>query len=222
MTKQILNQLWQVGGPGHTGTNDAAAYLVRMGNSAALVDAGCGQHHDRLVDNIAQCLGDMASLDYLLLTHCHYDHSGGAEAVRTSFGCQLVAHTLDADFLEAGDSEVTAASWYGEVMAPLRIDVRLEGAENTIAVGNGTITAIHWPGHSPGSLVFTTQLENRRVLFGQDVHGPIHPSLRSDAHQYQASLKKLLKLDADLLLEGHFGIFTGKEAVAEFIRSFIV
>lgn len=222
MTKQILKQLWQVGGPGHTDANDAASYLVRIGNSAALVDAGCGHQHDRLVANITQCLGNTVSLDYLLLTHCHYDHTGGAGAIREAFGCRLVAHTLDAAFLEAGDSAVTAASWYGEAMAPLRIDLKLDGAENTISVGDGTITAIHWPGHSPGSLVFTTQLENRLVLFGQDVHGPIHPSLRSDAHQYQASLEKLLQLGADVLLEGHFGIFTGRDAVAEFIRSFMI
>jgi len=38
---------------------------------------------------------------------------------------------------------------------------------------------------------------------------------------YQVSLQKLLDLDADLLLEGHFGIYRGREQVLEFIRSFI-
>ena len=59
------------------------------------------------------------------------------------------------------------------------------------------------------------------MLFGQDVHGPIHPALLSDEEQYQESLEMLLSLDADLLLEGHFGIFRTKEDVREFIRSFM-
>jgi glyoxylase-like metal-dependent hydrolase (beta-lactamase superfamily II) len=88
-------------------------------------------------------------------------------------------------------------------------------------VGDGVITAHHWPGHSPGSLVYTTQMDGKTVLFGQDVHGPLHPSLLSDQVAYQRSLKKLLSLDADILCEGHFGTYRGKEAVRKFIGSFV-
>ena len=69
--------------------------------------------------------------------------------------------------------------------------------------------------------MYTTDIDDELVLFGQDVHGPIHPALLSDEKQYQASLAKLLALDADLLLEGHFGIFRTKEKVREFIQSFM-
>ncbi|CAD7847945.1 MAG: hypothetical protein [Olavius algarvensis Delta 4 endosymbiont] len=82
--------------------------------------------------------------------------------------------------------------------------------------------ALHWPGHSPGSMVLTTRLGAELVLFGQDVHGPIHPSLLSDMADYQVSLQALLDLDADLLLEGHYGIIEGRDAVSEFIRSFML
>jgi glyoxylase-like metal-dependent hydrolase (beta-lactamase superfamily II) len=131
-----------------------------------------------------------------------------------------VAHALDAVFLESGDSEVTAASWYGTRMKPLSVDIKLKGEKNIIEIGSGRMTAIHWPGHSPGSMVLTTRIDDRLVLFGQDVHGPIHPALLSDEAAYQASLKKLLDLDADLLLEGHFGVYRGKDSVRKFISSF--
>ncbi|MBM3302144.1 MAG: MBL fold metallo-hydrolase, partial [Deltaproteobacteria bacterium] len=101
------------------------------------------------------------------------------------------------------------------------IDIKLQGEKSTLPVGNGSVTAIHWPGHSPGSVVYTTLIGGELVLFGQDVHGPIHPALLSDEKEYQASLAKLLDLDADLLLEGHFGIFYTKEDVREFIQSFV-
>lgn len=88
-------------------------------------------------------------------------------------------------------------------------------------MSDGRVKAIHCPGHSPGSVVFTTNIDGKLVLFGQDVHGPIHPALLSDEKQYQASLTKLAALNADLLLEGHFGVFRTKEEVREFIGSFM-
>lgn len=220
MSKKIKDNLWQVGGSGLTDSADAAIYLIRFGDKAALIDAGCGQGHSRLRKNIAECLRPTDQLEYLLLTHCHFDHTGGAEAVRNEFGCRIVAHELDAVYLESGDSEVTAASWYGARFKPLTVDIKLRGDESTLEIGSGSVKAIHWPGHSPGSVVYTAHLEGQLVLFGQDVHGPIHPALISDEDQYQASLTKLEALDADILLEGHFGIFRTKKDVREFIQSF--
>jgi glyoxylase-like metal-dependent hydrolase (beta-lactamase superfamily II) len=221
MSRKILHHLWQVGGEGLTAPGDAAIYLVRFGDRAALIDAGCGGAHARLAANIDNCLAGHARLSHLLLTHCHFDHCGGAEAVRQTYGCKIVAHALDAAFLEAGDSEVTAASWYGARMDPLPVDIKLDRQETRIAIGSGFLTARHWPGHSPGSLIYHTNVDDQLVLFGQDVHGPVHPALRSDPHRYQESLKWMLELDADLLLEGHFGIIEGKPAVRRFIRSYL-
>lgn len=221
MSKKIAQNLWQVGGSGLTDPADAAIYLVRFGDKAALIDSGCGHGHSLLKKHVAACLAPGDRIEYLLLTHCHFDHTGGAEAVRKEFGCRIVAHELDAVYLESGDDQVTAASWYGSRFQPLLIDVKLQGEESTIPIGNGTVKAIHWPGHSPGSVVYTTMLDNRLVLFGQDVHGPIHPALLSDAQQYQMSLAKLAALDADILLEGHFGIFRTRQEVREFIESFV-
>lgn len=221
MSRRIQNNLWQVGGGGLTDPADAAVYLISFGNKAALVDAGCGQGHSRLKKNITECLPSDVELEYLLLTHCHFDHTGGAAAVRNEFGCRIVAHELDAVYLEAGDGDVTAASWYGARLEPLTVDIKLQGEKSTLTIGSGVVTAVHWPGHSPGSVVYTTHIDGQTVLFGQDVHGPIHPALLSDEKQYQASLAKLLDLKADLLLEGHYGIFWTKEDTREFIQSFI-
>ncbi len=221
MSETIKSDLHQVGGGRLTDPADAAIYLVRFGDGAALIDAGCGKGHSLLKRNIADCLPPEVQIEYLLLTHCHFDHAGGAAAVRDEYGCRIVAHELDAVYLESGDSEVTAASWYGARFPPLTVDIKLQGDESTLTIGNGSVTAIHRPGHSPGSVVYTTDLDGDLVLFGQDVHGPIHPALLSDENQYQDSLAKLLALEADLLLEGHYGIFRTRDEVREFIQSFM-
>ncbi|MGO8881314.1 MAG: MBL fold metallo-hydrolase [Desulfomonilaceae bacterium] len=218
MTIRIRNNLWQVGGNGLTDPSDAAIYLVRFGDIAALIDAGSGRGQGQLRKNIAECLESNVQLEYLLLTHCHFDHTGGAKAVRDEYGCRIVAHELDAIYLESGDNRVTGASWYGATLEPFTIDTKLQGQETNLSIGSGAIKAIHSPGHSPGSVVYTTEIDGELILFGQDIHGPIHSELLSDEKQYLDSLGRLLDLNADVLLEGHFGVIETKKEVREFIE----
>jgi glyoxylase-like metal-dependent hydrolase (beta-lactamase superfamily II) len=215
---RICDSLWQVGGMELTDPSDAAAYLVRFGDKAALIDAGTGRNHPRLVKNIAECLGPDVLLEYLLLTHCHFDHTGGARAVRDEYGCRIAAHELDAIYLASGDNRVTGAVRYGASLEPFAVDIVLRGQESSLSIGNGTITAIHCPGHSPGSVAYATELGGRIILFGQDIHGPLHSEYLSDEKQYVNSLGRLLDLGADILLEGHFGPIEPKQEVRAFIE----
>jgi glyoxylase-like metal-dependent hydrolase (beta-lactamase superfamily II) len=221
MIARITSEIFQVGGVEYTSPEDAAIYLIHFNGHAALVDAGCGTAIERLHDNIAECGVDPKTIEYLLITHCHFDHTGGAAAVRSHTGCRTVAHALDAPYLEKGDNKVTAAEWYGSRIESFPVDMKLSEPEVEIALGGKTITAIHTPGHSPGSVVYLTQSDGFKVLFGQDVHGPLATALKSNREDYSESLKKLIALNADILCEGHFGIYRGKETIEKFIRSFL-
>lgn len=221
VSTRIKKNLWQVGGRGLTDPSDAAVYLVRFGDKAALIDAGTGRNYPQLRRNIAECLEPDVQLEYLLLTHCHYDHVGGAAAVRDEYGCRIVAHELDAVYLESGDNRVTAATRHGARLDPFTVDIRLQGRETTLDLGGGIVKAIHCPGHSPGSVVYTTEIDGQLILFGQDLQGPLQSDFLSDENQYLDSLATLLDLHVDLLLEGHFGIIETKEEVREFIESCI-
>ena len=81
---------------------------------------------------------------------------------------------------------------------------------------------MHIPGHSPGSVAYVTEVDGQQIVFAQDVHGPLHPSLKSNWADYRASLEKLMALEADVLCEGHYGIFRGRDEIDPFIRSFLV
>jgi len=59
------------------------------------------------------------------------------------------------------------------------------------------------------------------TLFGQDVHGPLETFFFSNRDDYTHALKFMTGLNADILCEGHFGIIRGREAVRNFILSYL-
>jgi glyoxylase-like metal-dependent hydrolase (beta-lactamase superfamily II) len=218
---KISDEVFQVGGPQLTAAQDAAIYVVNLAGHAALIDAGSGRANATLLRNIAAAGVDPAHLEWLLLTHCHFDHTGGARWLRDHLRLAVVMHEEDAPYVEVGDDEVTAASWYGAHLSPCPVDRKLAGAHAVIPLGDRSLEAIHIPGHSPGSVAYLLTSAGQKIVFAQDVHGPLHASLRSNAADYQASLKRLLALDADVLCEGHYGILTGRREIERFIRSFM-
>jgi glyoxylase-like metal-dependent hydrolase (beta-lactamase superfamily II) len=219
--QKVTDDIYQVGGGSLTSPEDAAVYLVRSDGRAALIDAGCGYSHLQLFQNIEASGIKPDCIEYLLITHCHFDHTGGARAVRDRTGCRIVAHEMEAGFLEQGDQRVTAAKWYGAFLEPFQVDVKLKGEHQDLWVGRKKIEALHVPGHSPGSVVYVMESEGLKVLFGQDVHGPLDASLLSNRDDYRRSLKLLLSLQADVLCEGHYGVIRGRDEVADFIGSFL-
>jgi len=117
--------------------------------------------------------------------------------------------------------DYNAFNWYGTKMQPLAIDHKIEGRQEIFELGNRKVFANHCPGHSPGSLLYRVKLENQKILFGQDVHGPLDPSLLSNRKDYIRSLKFKMSLKADILCEEHFGIYKGEDNISQFIKSFL-
>lgn len=218
---EITGEIFQIGGGGYTSDEDAAVYLINFNGHCAIVDAGCGRALETLLANIRAAGVRPEQIEYLLITHCHFDHTGGVKPLKDRIPFKIVAHELEAPFLESGDNTVTAARWYGATIEPFHIDIKLSGKRENLQLGERVIEAIHTPGHSPGSVVYLTESEGQKVLFGQDIHGPVNPIILSDKDDYIRSLRLLISLEADILCEGHFGIYRGKKNINRFIESFI-
>jgi len=218
---KITSTIYQVGGSDFSHSADAAVYLIISGDEAAIIDSGTGKGIDRIISNIRSTGCRLSSVKYLFLTHCHYDHTGGAAKLRELTGCKIISHSLDAIYLENGDSEVTAASWYGTSMIPFKIDIKVNSGSKDFTVGEAGLKFYHTPGHSPGSSVITAVSDGELVLFGQDIHGPLDRNLLSNIKDYKSSLNFILSLNADILCEGHFGVYKGKEKVRKFIQSYL-
>ncbi len=220
MNYWITSDVLAAGGE-NSDPSDAAVYLVKTGSGGVLIDSGTGRGTRSILSRIQSAGVDPAAIEYLFLTHCHYDHTGGAAAVKAATGAKIIAHELDAVYIEAGDPVVTAASWYNATMEPVAVEIKISGSTYHFTSGGTDFTVYHTPGHTPGSCVATIRSKEMLVLFGQDIHGPLHPDLKSNREDYIKSLEFIASLDADILCEGHYGVITGRKKIREFIESFI-
>lgn len=219
--RTIGTGVYIIGGPGITHAADATSFIVDCGGELVMIDSGAGETPHLLVSNIKSLGLDPQNLSTLILTHCHIDHIGSAPYFAERYGCTLVAHDLDSAAVERGDPVVTAANLYGTAFPPTHVDTHLTGEAGTLSFGRDQIHWIHTPGHTPGSVSLYCDRGDERILFGQDIHGPFLPAFGSDIDAWKQSMMKLLDLDADILCEGHFGIFRSKERVRSYIMDYL-
>ncbi len=216
---EIVRDIFIVGGPDITDGRDGCVYLMNFGE-LILIDTGAGWSVDKIINNV-QTLGlNCKDLSRILLTHCHIDHIGGAPEIKRRFGSKIYIHKLDAPPLENGDPILTAANWYQTTFPPTSVDVKFNLPEEILTIGQQKIVCLHTPGHTPGSICIYLDKDGKRILFGQDLHGPILEEFGSNLEDYGRSTKKLLDLDADILCEGHFGIYKTKKEVKDYILSY--
>ena len=220
-TEEIAEGIYLIGGPNVTRPEDAAVYLVDFGDELVMIDSGAGNSSSQLDRNIEMLGLKPSKLTQIILTHCHIDHIGSATYFREKYKSEIVIHELDARALETGDSMKTAANWYGTTFPPTRVDRKLKGAHEILNFGQEDLHCLHTPGHTPGSISVYLDRAGQRILFGQDIHGPFNRAFDSDIAAWRKSMNVLLLLEADILCEGHFGIYQPKNKVRDYIERYL-
>ncbi|MEM4446984.1 MAG: MBL fold metallo-hydrolase [Candidatus Jordarchaeales archaeon] len=217
---KVIEGVFLVGGAGLSDDADCCVYLIDADGRLVLIDSGVGVNTELIVENIEDIGYSPENIEYLVGTHRHIDHIGGNRFFKDSFDCKIIMHELDAEAVESGDQFTTGAMLYGVKLNPCRVDVKISQTVS-LPVGDLELKLIHTPGHTPGSISVLLEKEGKRILFGQDIHGPIDPSWGSDIKQYCESMKLLLSLNADILCEGHFGVFSSPGKVKSFIERYM-
>jgi glyoxylase-like metal-dependent hydrolase (beta-lactamase superfamily II) len=220
-SEEIISGVYLIGGSGITSADDAAIYLIDFAGDLVMIDAGAGRSSSQIVRNIEMLGFNPAAISNLVLTHCHIDHIGSAPFFKKQYSTNILIHELDAKAVESGDSRKTAANWYSTTFPPMAVDRKLKGEHEILKFGQEELHCLHTPGHTPGSISLYLDREGKRILFGQDIHGPFHKDFDSDIKEWKKSMQKLLALDADILCEGHFGIFYSKERVRSYIERYL-
>ena len=84
-------------------------------------------------------------------THCHVDHLLGNSYFKNIYKAKTVAHAADGFLIE---NAVEHGSVFGfEVEAPPPADEHLADGD-VLSFGNSSLSVLHVPGHSPGSIAF--------------------------------------------------------------------
>jgi len=177
---------------------DANAYLV---DGTVLVDVGMdGQ---AVISELEKHI-QPGHLETIILTHCHYDHSGGAGAVAAFTGAKIAIHKDDAPLLTS--AQASAAGLFGEKAPDILPDILLSGGEFF-----GEFEVIHTPGHTPGGICLYSA--GSKTLFSGDTVFPEGSFGRTDlfggnASRLIESIKKLTLLDVRVMYPGHGDIVT--------------
>lgn len=131
----------------------------------------------------------------VLITHAHFDHILGLEALR---GAPIYVHEADAVSL----CSETAAAGYGRVNHVPATDTVHEG--DVITLGGLEFTVLHTPGHTPGSVCYQCgdTLFSGDTLFATGWGRTDLPG--GDETAMMQSLRRLLRMPVDLhILPGH-------------------
>lgn len=172
---------------------DANAYLV---DGNILVDAGMDGRS--IISELRKHIRP-DDLEIIILTHCHYDHSGGAGFVASVTGAKIAIHKDDAPLLK--NARATAAHLFGKKTPEVVPDMLLAGSEFF-----GELEVIHTPGHTPGGICLYDS--HSKILFSGDTVFPEGSFGRTDLYGGDSSrliesIRKLTFLDVNIMYPGH-------------------
>ena len=219
--ERIAESVYLLGGPQITDGRDCCVYLIDGGTELALVDTGLGYSAKAILANIEKLHLNSSLLKYVIITHGHIDHIGGLKFFAEQ-GLQVICHELERPAVAGDNPKLTAAAYYQVNYKPIKQALWLSGDCADVTIGNVPVHCLHTPGHTTGGISpYLDEASGLRVLFGQDIHGPFDAAWGSDMKKWRTSMKKLLDLKADILCEGHFGIYQPADKVHDYITYYL-
>jgi len=190
----------------------------------ALIDSGPASSSRVVLDGIKRIGINPQNIDYIIVTHIHLDHAGGAWLLLEDMPqAQVLVHHKGAKHLVnpaklissmAGVSGEEIAKEYGEIL-PIqshRVKGVYEGDTLRLS-GRQILKFIDAPGHAPHELCIY-ESRNGGVFIG-DVLGaylsdyeillPYHPPPNFNFELSASTIKRLMQLNATKLYFAHFG-----------------
>ncbi len=136
-----------------------AAYLIVHNGRGAFVDCGTSHSVPRLLAAMAQAGLQPADIDWLILTHVHLDHAGGAGALMRELpNARLVvhprgaAHMIDPARLVAGATavygEAEIARSYGQILPVPAARVVVAEDGHRVSLAGRELLCVDTPGHA--------------------------------------------------------------------------
>ena len=135
-------------------------YIVgcEVSKAGAIIDPG--GHPDRILAEVER---HQLTIEYVLDTHAHFDHSDANGAIVRATGAPLALHPDDLPLLQASGG----AAFFGLQSEPSPSPDLYLADGDELTVGNLCFQVLHTPGHTPGHVCFYEA--NEGALFDGDV-----------------------------------------------------
>jgi metallo-beta-lactamase class B len=144
---RVFDNLYFVGGKVHS------AWALTTKEGIILFDTIYPYNSEELIIGGMKKVGlDPRDIKYLVVSHAHGDHIGGAEMMQARYKPRVVMAGPDWDLVEKYPNRY-------KTMAPKRDIVASDGMK--ITLGETTVTLWHTPGHTPGTLSYTFTVLDR-------------------------------------------------------------
>ena len=189
------------------GQTEYSAWAITTSQGIILLDAIFDYSVEAEVDEGLRTLGlNPADIKYVIISHGHLDHAGGAKFVQEKYGARLIMSAADYDLLDQQNP-----SW-----KPKRDMVATDGMRLTL--GDFTMTLYLTPGHTDGTIstIFPVRDGNAKhtvATWGGTLFnfGPNRPRLVSYAQQAERFREIATKAGADVMLSNHT-VYDGSKA----------
>jgi metallo-beta-lactamase class B len=148
---KVFDNLYFVGGKIHS------SWALTTSEGIIIIDTIYPYNSEELIVGGLERLGlDPADVTYVIISHAHGDHIGGAQILQERFGAQVVMGEPDWDLIDTYPNRYST-------MAPSRDIVATDGM--VLTLGDTTVTIWTTPGHTPGTLSYTfTVFDNGRPV----------------------------------------------------------
>ena len=206
-----------------------AAYLIVEHGHAAFIDCGTAFSVPRMLAALGDAGLTPADVDWLILTHVHLDHAGGAGALMTHLpNAQLIVHPrgarhmIDPTQLWAGASavygETVMEQTYGRLTPIPAARVTEATDDGIIDLAGRPLRCLETPGHAKHHIAVYDAQAN--VCFTGDVFGlsyrdfdtaagafilPTTSPVQFDPSALHASINRLLALHPQAMYPTHYG-----------------
>jgi metallo-beta-lactamase class B len=198
----------------YVGAKEVASFLITTPQGHILLDGGFAETAPQIERNMAQLGFKIEDVKLLLNSHAHFDHAGGLAELKQKSGAKLIASAGDAELLRSGGH---GDFRFGDTLLfpPVQPDQIIYDGES-IELGEQVMTAHSTPGHTKGTITWTTKIrdgeKNYNVVFvGSQsaldykfVDQESYPGIRAD---FEKSFATLNSLPCDIFLGSHGSFF---------------
>ena len=213
---RILGNTWFVGTAGLT------ALLIETDEGLILVDAALPQSSMLIEANIRKLGFDPLNIKAILVSHAHFDHAGGINALQRLSGAAVYSSPDGADVLQSGLLQEDDPQFlYGPENTSFPAIKNVTGIADGefVTVGGVSVRAVHTPGHTPGGVSWTWESCALGTCY-DIVYADSLTAVSAEGYRYSdgpaanqmiESAGAIAELDCDVLLSPHPFFFGMKD-----------